>query len=597
MSLFARLTREAKAPAPETTTVIEAPASIIAPESTLVPATEAASVISDAVRESINMIELDLGKMIAEVGAAAEQVHVRIASSTESLGSIRSRTEDFATLVNTANDDARQLANATQNMALSSNEIGRQVQSANDLADQATEAAADAGMSVEGLNASTSEIGNVVGLISKIAQQTNLLALNATIEAARAGEAGRGFAVVANEVKALSAETQKATDEIGRRVAQLQNDARASIEALQRISTVINNIRPVFSTIASAVDEQISSAEGLSKAAATTSEFIERVSSGASEINTATEDATRESAEVDRSGQTASTLAAKLVTRLSIFLRQTEIGDRRRFDRLPCELPVTMTAAGKTLSGKTVDVSEHGALARMEIPEGTTAPNGSAEIEIAEIGKVSAQIVTRSALGFHLNFKSMDEQTRMRLAGKVAAIRDENCEVIDRCLKATAEVSACIEKLVTENRLSMTDLFDNEYVPIPNTSPQHVRTRYLDALEKSPLQSIFDRVLSMDPRMVFCCAIDRNGYMGVHNSKYSHPQRDGDPTWNAGHSRNRRMFDDRAGLTAARSVRPYVIQNYPRDMGGGVMVMCKEIAAPVRVLGKRWGGFRTAYKI
>ena len=597
MSLFARLTREAKAPAPETTAAVEAPATITAHESTLVPAAEAADVISNAVRELIDMIELDLGKMIAEVGAAAEQVHVRIASSAESLGAIRSRTEDFAILVNTANDDARQLASATQNMALSSNEIGRQVQSANDLADQATEAAADAGMSVEGLNASTSEIGNVVGLISKIAQQTNLLALNATIEAARAGEAGRGFAVVANEVKALSAETQKATDEIGRRVTQLQNDARASIEALQRISAVINNIRPVFSTIASAVDEQISSAEGLSKTAATTSEFIARVSSGAIDIKSATEDAARESAEVDRSGQTASTLAAKLVTRLSIFLRQTEIGDRRRFDRLPCELPVTMTFGRGHAAGKTVDVSEHGALARVEIPEGTPMPMGSVSIEIAEIGKISANIVNRSTLGFHLHFTDMDEQTRMRLAGRVAAIRDENCEVIDRCLKATAEVSACIEKLVTENRLSMSDLFDNEYVPIPNTSPQHMRTRYLDALEKSPLQSIFDRVLSMDPRMVFCCGIDRNGYMGVHNSKYSHPQRDGDPTWNAGHSRNRRMFDDRAGLTAARSVRPYVIQNYPRDMGGGVMVMCKEIAAPVRVLGKRWGGLRTAYKI
>jgi methyl-accepting chemotaxis protein len=597
MSLFARLTREAKAPASETTAAVEAPASITAPESTLAPALDAASIISDAVRESIDMIELDLGKMIAEVGAAAEQVHVRIASSAESLGSIRNRTEDFATLVNTANDDARQLANATQNMALSSNEIGRQVQSANDLADQATEAAADAGMSVEGLNASTSEIGNVVGLISKIAQQTNLLALNATIEAARAGEAGRGFAVVANEVKALSAETQKATDEIGRRVAQLQNDARASIEALQRISAVINNIRPVFSTIASAVDEQISSAEGLSKAAATTSEFIERVSTGASEIKTATEDATRESNEVDRSGQTASTLAAKLGTRLSILLRQTEIGDRRRFDRLPCELPVTMSFGRGTAAGKTVDVSEHGALARVEIPEGASAPTGSVSIEIAEIGKVSASIVNRSTLGFHLHFTGMDDQTRMRLAGKVAAIRDENCEVVDRCIKAAGEVSACIEKLVTDNKLSMADLFDNEYVPIPDTNPQHVRTRYLDAFEKSPLQTIFDRYFALDTRMVFCCGIDRNGYMGVHNTRYSHPQRPDDPKWNIANSRNRRIFDDRTGLASARSVRPYIIQSYPRDMGTGTMIMCKEVAAPVRVLGKHWGGFRMAYKI
>jgi methyl-accepting chemotaxis protein len=589
MNLLSRLKRDV-APAPETET--HSLPAVSAPETAPV-----APGISNTARESIDMIELDLGKLIAEVGEAAERVHVGVASSVKSLDAIRTRTEEFTNLVTSANEDARELATATQNMAQSSNEIGRQVQSANELADKAKEAAAEAGMSVEGLNASTNEIGNVIGLISKIAQQTNLLALNATIEAARAGEAGKGFAVVATEVKALSSETQKATDEIARRVGQLQADARASIEALERISSIINNIRPVFSTIASAVDEQISSAEGLSKAAATTSSFVERVSSNASDIKDATEDAARESAEVDRSGQTASTLAGKLVTRLSIFLRQTEIGDRRRFDRMPCELTAKLMLPRGALSGKTVDISEHGVLARIEIPEGTPVPNGAVSIEIDQIGKLAAQIVNRSTLGFHLSFNGMDDATRARLAGKVAAIRDENREVIDRCLKAAVEVSACIEKLVTEGRLSMTDLFDNEYVPIPHTNPQHVRTRYLDPFEKSGLQSIFDRVLAMDPRMVFCCAIDRNGYMGVHNTKYSHPQRPDDPTWNMGHARNRRMFDDRAGLTAARSVRPYVIQNYPRDMGGGVMVMCKEIAAPVRIQGKHWGGFRTAYKI
>jgi methyl-accepting chemotaxis protein len=594
MSLFARLTREANAPAPESAAAVEAPA---ANESTPVTAAEAASVISAGVRESIDMIELDLGKMIAEVGAAAEQVHVRIASSVESLGSIRGSTEDFAALVNTANDDARELADATQNMALSSNEIGKQVQSANDLADRANEAAADAGMSVEGLNSSTSEIGNVVGLISKIAQQTNLLALNATIEAARAGEAGRGFAVVANEVKALSAETQKATDEIGRRVAQLQNDARASIEALERISAVINNIRPVFSAIASAVDEQISSAEGLSKTAATTSEFIQRVSSGASEIKDATEKASRESAEVDRSGQMAAALSAKLKTRLSILLRQTEIGDRRRFDRLPCELPATIVFAARSVRGKTVDIGEQGALVQAEIPEGAQAPSGTVSVEIGEIGKFAAEIVNRSNLGFHLRFSGMDNVASAGLKAKIASIREEHHVIIERCLKASAEVTACLEQLVAEKSVSASDIFDTEYAAIPGTDPVHFRTRYLEALERSPLAGIMERYLKLDERMLYCCAADRNGYMPLHGRNYSQPQRPNDPAWNIAHCRNRRIFDDRTGLSAVRNTRPYLMQTYPRDMGTGIVIMCKEIAAPIRVQGKHWGGFRMAYKI
>jgi methyl-accepting chemotaxis protein len=83
----------------------------------------------------------------------------------------------------------------------------------------------------------------------------------------------------------------------------------------------------------------------------------------------------------------------------------------------------------------------------------------------------------------------------------------------------------------------------------------------------------------------------------VHNAIYSRPQRRGDIAWNTKHSRNRRIFDDRAGLAAGRNTRPYLIQTYPRDMGDGATIMMQEIDAPIRVHGKHWGGFRTAYRL
>ncbi|MBI4274596.1 MAG: methyl-accepting chemotaxis protein [Rhizobiales bacterium] len=549
------------------------------------------------VRESLNLFEDDLGKLIAEVGHASKQVQTGIGTSTKALEAILRRTEDLSGLVNTANDAVRQLAAANEELAKATGEINRQVEVASELTNQATKTADEAGESIDNLKISSTEIGTVVALISKIAKQTNLLALNATIEAARAGDAGRGFAVVANEVKALSVETQEATDEIVRRIEKLQRDAHSSIEALGRISANIDGIRPVFTAIAAAVNQQGATTEELSHNAATASGFVDQVTSSTVEIKNAAEQATHESSQIDRSGKIASDLVQKLRTRFSIFLRQTELGDRRKYDRLPCELTVVIELPGRRCHGKSVDLNEGGALVNLEdnaainIEIGTVHP-----VEIADIGRLQARVVNRSNLGFHLNFIDMNNVVRESLEKKLNTIRAANKEFIDRAMKAAAEVSSLFERLVTSGRLTEQALFDNNYVPIPGTNPQQYRTSYLDALEQA-LPEILERLLVEDSRLIFSNVVDRNGYLPVHNRKYSQPQRPGDVNWNTAHSRNRRFFDNRTGLAAARNTRPYLIQSNPRDMGNGVIVLVKEVDCPIRVLGKAWGGFRMAYQI
>ena len=111
--------------------------------------------------------------------------------------------------------------------------IGEIARSANDAARVAADAvgATDRTNATIGrLGASSARIGDVVKVITAIAQQTNLLALNATIEAARAGPAGRGFAVVAGEVKELAKQTAGATADIGRRIDDLQDSIAAAVE-------------------------------------------------------------------------------------------------------------------------------------------------------------------------------------------------------------------------------------------------------------------------------------------------------------------------------------------------------------------------------
>jgi methyl-accepting chemotaxis protein len=592
MSLLSRLARRSE----NHSTVLEEPAPPLLPA--LPPDNpEDASRLLEALataRESLDLFESDLTKLMGDVSRASDHVHEGISNSTVALEGISDRAGALGELVTVTEADVRELADATEELAQSSNEIGRQVGVAGKLTDQATAAASEAGDSVDSLRASSKEIGTVVGLISKIAKQTNLLALNATIEAARAGDAGRGFAVVANEVKSLSTETQKATDEIVRRIEKLQHDAQSSIEALGRISHVIDNIRPVFVAIAAAVEEQGATAGELSKNASTASQFVGKVAISGREIRDGTENASKELQEVDQAGKLAAKRMQTLRTRFSIFLRQTEIGDRRGQDRLPCNFAVTIELDGKSIAGKSVDLSMGGSLVtpatKIEINPGKTCV-----LQFDGIGRIPAKIVGRSSLGLHLHFADIDAEMRARLEAKLNAIRDENTEAVDRAMKAAAEVSAHFERLIADGRISQQVLFDTDYEPIPGTQPQQFRTRYLDLLEET-LPEILERHRALDSRMAFCIVVDRNGYLPVHNRDYSHPQRPGDPTWNMAHSRHRMIFDSRAGLCAARNTRPFLVQSNPRHMGGGVTIMMKEIAAPIRVGGKHWGGLRMAYE-
>jgi methyl-accepting chemotaxis protein len=101
--------------------------------------------------------------------------------------------------------------------------------------------------------------------------------------------------------------------------------------------------------------------------------------------------------------------------------------------------------------------------------------------------------------------------------------------------------------------------------------------------------------MALDQRIAICAAVDENGYLPTHNQKFSQPQ-GSDPVWNAANCRNRRMFDDRTGLAAARDTNRFLLQTYRRDMGGGEFVLMKNVSAPIVVGGRHWGGFRIGYR-
>ncbi|MBK7369434.1 MAG: hypothetical protein IPJ04_16505 [Candidatus Eisenbacteria bacterium] len=132
------------------------------------------------------------------------------------------------------------------------------------------------------LGESSTEIGQVLKVITTIAQQTNLLALNATIEAARAGEAGKGFAVVANEVKELAKQTAAATEDIGHKIDAIQSNTSSAVKAIAEVSSIITQIHELQNTIAAAIEEQSATtneiARSTSEAATGSTEISRNVS-------------------------------------------------------------------------------------------------------------------------------------------------------------------------------------------------------------------------------------------------------------------------------------------------------------------------------
>ena len=166
---------------------------------------------------------------------------------------------------------------------------------------------------------------------------------------------------------------------------------------------------------------------------------------------------------------------------------------------------------------------------------------------------------------------------------------------IDAVEQAAAKAGKLFEAAVARGELTMNDLFDDRYVPVPGTNPQQFMTRFTDLTDRV-LPLIQEPMLELDPRVAFCAAVDARGYLPTHNLKFSQPQR-GDPVWNAANCRNRRMFNDRTGLAAGTSTKRFLLQTYRRDMGGGEYALMKDASAPIFVNGRHWGGLRIGYRI
>jgi methyl-accepting chemotaxis protein len=261
-----------------------------------------------------------VGGIIDKVSSASTQLETAAGTLARTAQTTQQLSGTVAAASEQASANVQSVASATEEMASSVNEIARQVQESSKIAAQAVQQAEKTDARIGELSQAAGRIGDVVKLITAIAEQTNLLALNATIEAARAGEAGRGFAVVASEVKQLASQTAKATEEIGTQIAGMQAATQDSVSAIKEIGGTIGRIAEIASMISATVEEQGAATQEISRNVGEAAKGTAMVASNITDVNRGAGETGAASAQVLSSAQSLSGESNRLKLEVDKFL-------------------------------------------------------------------------------------------------------------------------------------------------------------------------------------------------------------------------------------------------------------------------------------
>ncbi|WP_417795280.1 methyl-accepting chemotaxis protein [Terasakiella pusilla] len=434
--------------------------------------------------------------------------------------------------------------------------------------------------------------GNIEDVTARINQQTD--SFNLVREAASA------MARVKDEIAGAAQTSLQVAEQANADVTQSRDKVEVS---LHNIQTLVDFVRDI--------EERLTGLNGALEEVRAVSGSIQKI---ASQTNLLALNATIEAARAGEAGKGFAVVAGEVKNLAGQTAKATE------------QIDHTLEQLGAQVEGLMTE-SVRGVQSAAEAQAGTKDIGDAIHLVGEAIAKVDGELLNisqaTSAIDGHVDgvvtqledMSARAEENREDLSGcndRVGKLRDFGAELIqltnqlgvetvdsffiNQLVDGASKVSALLEEAVDGGALSLEDLFDQDYMKIDGTNPPQYKTRALDFLDQH-LPEIQESIQAAHDKIVFAACVDVNGYLPVHNLSFSHPQKAGDVAWNTANCRNRMIFNDRVGLAAGRNEKPFLVQAYRRDMGGGNFVMMKDVSAPIFVKGRHWGGMRSGYKL